>query len=159
MGKAPSIPVERILPKTGPDTLTVPEARAILAIAFLASQADHEVDVEEEGALQALTKGIRTLAPKSDELGDDAIEKLFEKLAEERDDEEPADCLARVVAPLERQFPRELAYKVAVAMSVVDLASNDDETDFEGDLLDALQLTDEQADLLSGDVYAAIDGD
>jgi hypothetical protein len=60
---------------------------------------------------------------------------------------------------LSRPLARDLAYKIAFALSLCDLDADDDEREYEDELVEAFGIDDEQADALAADVYAALDAD
>ncbi len=158
MTRLPHVAVERVLPRTGPGTLTPAEAQGILLVAFLATEADSKVSGEEESSFRAIAKALRGLAPAGDPaLGNAKLDELIGKTAGDVDRSGRAAVLAKIASTLASPLARELAYKVAIGMSLVDLEKSDEEDDFDSDLIQALGLSEEQADTLAGDVYAALE--
>ncbi len=150
--------VERVLPRTGAGTLTAPEAHAILGIAFLAGEADGHIADEEQEAFSNVAQALRGLVGETDaRMTEDALEKLLAQLGEDLGASGRAKILERLMPRLERELVRDLAYKVAFAMSISDLDRSDEESDFDAELIEMLGLTEEQADILAGDVYAALE--
>jgi hypothetical protein len=158
MATPPNVNVARVLPRTGPGTLTAPEARAILTVAFLSTEADDHLADEEEASFREVAAALRKLVGEKDaSMSDPKLDAMLEEVAAKLDRDGEEAVLASVVPALERPLARELAYKVAVAMSLADLDKSDDERDFDDALVEALGLSEEQADTLAGDVYAALE--
>lgn len=156
--KTPSVQVHLVLPRLGAGSLTPREAQAILKVAFLAGEADGRVNDEEESSFRGLVKGLRALvAPGDKAMSDDALDEMlgtFGRLVDEKGRDEGVKEIARA---LERPLVRDVAYKVAVGMSLADMDKSDDESDFDAELMAALNITEEQAGILAGDVYAALE--
>jgi hypothetical protein len=93
-----------------PPHLTVAEAQAVVAVAWLAVDADHREDPDEIASLNAIEAEILQLAGAGEEPAADVP----------MDDEELADRLAELAPKLTSELARELAYGVAYALSVVD---------------------------------------
>lgn len=160
MSKPPSIEIAKVLPSPAPGTLTSAEAHAIVKVAFLAGEADGRIADEEQDAFAGLCKAVRALVGATDaKMSDEALEKMLDAFTTKLDKSGRKACLAEVAPALGRELPRELAYKVAVAMSLTDLDKSDAEGDFDDELIAALKISEEQADSLAGDVYAALEGE
>lgn len=156
-------PIDRLV-RIVPDGLSLAskDAHAIVAIAFLSVAADRTVHPDEESALRAIA---RRLAPavtdgdgvwkKPDALVDGLFERIGTSLA--RDD---ADARLRATAAdVATPAGRELAYKVAYALAMVDLAASDEEFEFDLQLIDALGLAQDDADRWTAEVVEALDDD
>jgi hypothetical protein len=153
-----SVEVQRVLPRLGPGGLTAKEAHAILKVAFLAGEADGQIADEEETSFRALAVALRALVAAGDKsMTDAALDKMLASFGEVVDTKGRGEALGEIRFGLERPLAREVAYKVSVAMSLADLDKSDDESDFDADLMDALGITEEQAGILAGDVYAALE--
>jgi hypothetical protein len=159
MAKPPSIEIAKVLPSPAAGTLTAPEAHAIMKVAFLAGEADGRIADAEQDAFTGLCAALRALVGKDASMGEAALEKTLDAFTEKLDKSGRKACLAEAVGALGRELSRDLAYKVSVAMSLTDLDKSDAESDFDDELVLALKLTEEQADVLAGDVYAALEGD
>jgi hypothetical protein len=154
----PRVPVSRVLPRTGAGTLSAAEAYAILQVAFLAGEADQRIDAAEEDAFNDIARALRGLVKETDtSMSDSALHLMIERYGEKVDSGGTAAALAETVKGLTRPLTREVAYKIAVAMSVADMDRADAEADFDDQLLAALGLSEEQASLLTEDVYSALD--
>jgi hypothetical protein len=159
MAKPPSLEIAKVLPSPAPGTLTAAEAQAIMKVAFLAGEADGRIADAEQDAFAALCGALRALVGKDASMSEAALEKVLDAFTAKLDASGRKACLTDVVGALGRDLPRDLAYKVAVAMSLTDLDRSDAEGDFDDELVAALKLSEEQADVLAGDVYAALEGD
>ncbi len=157
----PIVHVERVLPPQA--DLTVGEVDAILEAAYLATAADGELSPEEHEAFRSVASALRQVAAgptgKTKPIGDADLAKLFERFAVRSDQAARAERVTAVRARLGRTPVRELAYKVAFAMSLCDLDANDDEAAYDDELVAAFGIEDERADALAAEVYAALDAD
>ena len=156
----PKVQVARVLPRPQAGTLTAAEAHAILKVAFLAGEADHSIADEEQDAFSGVASALRGLVGASDpKMSEESLEKMLDALTEELDKSGRAPCLEKIASALTRPLAKDLAYKIAVAMSLTDLDRSDDESEFDDELVEALALSEEHADVLAGDVYAALEDD
>ncbi len=133
MKDAPTIPISKVLPRSGPGTLTAAEAQALLKIAFVA------------------------VVKETDQMTDAVLDAALEALGKELDKNGRQATLTKLAASCARPLVRDLAYKVAVAMSLADLEKSDEESDLDEELVQALKLTEEDANSLAQDVYAALE--
>jgi len=159
-GAIPIVHVERVLPSQA--DLTVGEVDAILEAAYLATAADGELSPEEHAAFRSVASALRQVAAgsgKAKPIGDDDLAKLFARFAVRSDHVARAERVTAVRARLERTPVRELAYKVAFAMSLCDLDANDEEAAYDDELIEAFGIEGERADALAAEVYAALDAD
>jgi hypothetical protein len=142
--------IERIGKAIPPEpSLSTKERAAVLEIAFLAVASDHEINEDEVLALRAVARALGA-APDADV---DALLARFEG----RVDREEADAhLRKVAGELATPGAREAAYRAAYAVSISDLATTDEEFEFDLELIDALGLTQDDADRLMGEVVAAL---
>lgn len=153
-----TVHVERVLPPRA--ELTVGEVDAILEAAYLATAADGRLSPEENEAFRSVAGHLRGIAAGTVKtVSDGDLSKLFERFATRSDHAERIDRIAALRVQLGRPEVRELAYKVAFAMSLCDLEASDDEAEYDEELIEAFGLTDERADALAGEVYAALDAD
>lgn len=157
MTKPPSIQVSLVLPKSGAFSLTPKEAVALLKIAFLAGEADGRIADEEQESFKDLAAGLRKLVKESDQMTDAKLDAQLDDFAEEVEKDGREAALKELAKACGRPLVRDVAYKVAVAMSVADMDQSDDESSFDDDLMQALKLSEEQANLLAQDVYAALE--
>lgn len=129
--------------------LTRTEVEDLLAIGYLAMRADGRMTEDE---LDAFERASRVL------LGEDEVpSKLMARLAETFEASGSSGMLESVVARLARTEVRERAYKLAYAMSLSDLDTNDDEFLFEDELREALGIAEERAEALIDEVIEAIE--
>jgi hypothetical protein len=158
----PVVHVERVLPPRA--SLTVGEVDAILEAAYLATAADGHLSSEEHEAFRTVASALRQIAaggtsrnPKV--ISDKDLDSLFLRFAVRSDHAERAVRVAAVRERLARVEVRELAYKVAFAMSLCDLDASAEEEAYDDELIAAFGIDDERADALSAEVYAALDAD
>lgn len=134
------------------------EAEAILEIAHLAVAADRKLSDDELRALDGIGGRIRSLAAKKFDpdalLGDRELFAMIERFGDR--DREEADARLRELGKTLSPAARTLAYRVAYALSMCDLDAADAEFEFDLQLIDALELTDEQVGLLQAEVNATI---
>jgi len=122
------------------------ERRAILEIALLAIAADQQITKEESAAFSAVAKRLDVEAAP-----------LLEQYAGLTRDEADAKLLELAEA-LSTYEARTLAYRAAYALSLADDESSDEEFEFDLQLVDALELSQTDADRLIGEVGTAING-
>jgi tellurite resistance protein len=148
-------PIERVFPREG--QLSPPEAQAILQLAFLATEADDDVFDEEHAWFASVVTSLRRLAGTGASMSDEALNAAIDRCADLLDEKGRQDALKPVAAALTRTEAKELGYKVAFAMSLADLETSDEESEFDADVLAALGLSEARADELSEEVYAALE--
>lgn len=158
----PIVHVERVLPPRA--DFTVGEVDAILEAAYLATAADGELSPEELEAFRSVASSLRHIAAgggpgKAKVIGDRDLALLFERFAVRSDHAERAQRVSAVRSRLGRTEVRELAYKVAFAMSLCDLDANEEEAAYDDELIEAFGIDGERADALAAEVYAALDAD
>lgn len=141
--------------------LTPAEAEAILEIAHLAVAADRKLSDDEVTAMRGIVARVRALAAKQKLAPDAKVSErdlwaLVDGYGER--DREQADGRLRELAAALSPAARTLAYRVAYALSTCDLDAADEEFEFDLQLIDALELSDEQVQLLQAEVNAIIAG-
>jgi glutathione S-transferase len=159
---SPTVHVERVLPKPGERAdLTPNEVDAILEAAYLATAADGELSPEEETAFRSVMARLHALVRGGSEkpVFEGEFARAFEGYAVRSDRAAREERIKALRAHLARPLARDLAYKIAFAMSLCDLASTDGEQDLDDALIEAFGLSDDEADALAGEVYAALDED
>jgi hypothetical protein len=123
------------------------ERRAVVEIAYLAVASDHDVHEQEEAAL-------RSIAKKLGGAGD--VDPILKRLSGPLPREVADARLHELAKTLPRYEARVLAYKAAYAVALSDLASSDEEFEFDLQLIDALGLPQSEADRLAEEVMHAI---
>lgn len=125
------------------------DARRVVEIACLAVASDGKLAPEELAALRVLSGALHAVSESElDTLVDAAL-----NLAS-RDDR-----LARLqilADALSSESARHCAYKVSVVTALADLASADEEFEFDLDVQEALKLAPDVADRLTADVNEAL---
>ena len=163
------VDVLRVLPAHGttPLRLTREEASALLESAYLATAANGDLSDEEADSVRALVPKIHAMTGGSEldasrggvgAPSDVELRKLLDGFDANLRHTEVADRLRVLAAAMPRPELRELAYKLAFALSLCDLATDSDEEDFLDALADAFAL-DARVDGLTAEAYAALDGD
>ncbi len=154
----PALHVERVLPARA--DLTVGEVDAILEAAYLMTLADGHLSEDEYEAFRTLVSAMRGLAAGATKLlNDGELAKVIERYTIRSDHAARDERVTVLRTQLNRPMARELAYKVAFAMSLCDLDASDDEQDYDDELVAAFGIDDERADALAAEVYAALDAD
>lgn len=141
--------IAKLLPEAPVDGA---HADVLLEIAYLATAADGRLDDDELAAFRGVVARLKNDASPTDK----QLDALLDRFAGNVEHAEIHDRI-RTLAP---QLPAELravAFKLAVALSLTDLDTNDDEADLHEALATALGLDAEQVDALTADVYAAFD--
>lgn len=140
------IPTARLAHAIPVDVALTPEERdAVLETALLAIASDGVIDATEAAAFIAI----------AERLGADGAPLLvrFEGGLER----EQADArLLEVAKNLTSKGARLLAYRAAYALSLADEQASDGEFEFDLQLVDALGLSQADADRLAGEVDAAV---
>jgi hypothetical protein len=145
-------------------SLSEQERRAVLEIAYLSIAADHNIHQDEETALRRIARKLSSRggaakvevagADRSD--GDAEVDRLLAEIGV-RMARETADArLREVAAKLTTASAKALAYKAAYALSLSDLASSDEEFEFDLQLIDALSLSQDVVDELTDQVMQAL---
>jgi hypothetical protein len=123
------------------------ERKAVIEIAYLAVASDHDVNEQEE-------KALRSIAKKLGGAGD--VDAIIERLAGPIARETAEARLLELAKSLGSYEMRALAYKAAYAVALSDLASSDEEFEFDLQLIDALELPQSEADRMAEEVMHAI---
>ena len=151
--------VLRVVPTDEALALTKKEAAAILEIAFLAIAADHKLRDEEIEAFRGVAGRLKDLssgsAKTSGPMGDRELEAILDSFSADMDRAVADERLLVVAKDLDRAEVRALAYKVAYALALCDLDTSDEEFEFDLQLVDALNLSQEDVGALEDDVLAA----
>jgi hypothetical protein len=154
----PALHVERVLPQRA--DFTVGEVDAILEAAYLATVADGDLSEDEYEGFRTIVSKLRGITAGATKVVSDAdMAQLIERYAVRSDHAARKDRIAALCAQLTRPVTRELAYKIAFAISLCDLDANEDEEEYEDELVVAFALDEERADNLAAEVYAALDAD
>ena len=132
--------------------LTDAEREAILAIAVLTIAADHVVHEREIVALRRIA--LELGGAKGAGHAEASIDNLIARGIKSRDD---ADARLRELASsLTTPGSHAVAYKVAYALSLSDRDAADQEFELDLQLIDALGLTQPDADTYAADVTRAL---
>jgi len=144
-----SIPAEllrRVVTNAG---VSPEDVRRALAIACLAVAADGKLADEELAAL-------RVFSAELGGVGAAGLEGLVQSGLNLPSRDDRLEQLRATADSLSTDAARHLAYKLSVATALADLASTDEEFEFDLDVQEALQLSPDIADRLAGEVHEAL---
>lgn len=131
--------------------ITRPDAERILEIACLAVAADGVITDSERAALHVFSAELGSMgAAELDALA-------YECLTGTRDERD--ERLRRAAEALSSTPARHLAYQVSVATALADLATADQEFEFDLDVQAALDLAPAVVDELAASVHRALDAE
>lgn len=132
--------------------ITNEERDIILEIAFLAVAADSKLSDEE---LYALSRIASRLAGKDGPCANEELDEIIARFATWRDRKEVDERLQLLGGKLSPSA-RGLAYRIAYVLAMCDLDSSDEEFEFDLQLIDALELTADQAQRLAKEVQEVL---
>lgn len=134
-------------------TLNDSEREAVLEIALLAISADRSIDDDERVALRSVAAALGGEAAAARAEAD--VDALIARGLIARED---ADARLRELAPrFTSDGARAVAYKAALAMAMANRDDADEEFEFDLQLIDALDLSQETVDALATQVRSALD--
>jgi hypothetical protein len=146
--------VGSLVPATGVH-ISGRERDMILEIAYLAIATDRKLSDPEIAGFAAVSTRLRGLVtPPLGEPADDDLDEQLSRFAQKHD-ADAVQARLEVIATDLRQDLRSLAYKVAYALSLCDLEASDEEFEFDLTLIDALELSNEEAQRLALEVEEA----
>lgn len=151
MARILKLDVEKVLPAGIHADISDQERSAILEVAYLAIAADGKL-MEEE--LDAFVQAMLLLY--GPDASPEQVKKVVDHLISQFEQGEDQAMLSALAADLTRPEARDLAYKLAYAMAMSDLDTDDDEFHFDLRLREALGVTDEAAEALVDQVIDAI---
>ena len=142
------MPITKILPAR-PET-TADKADVLLELAFLMTAVDGKLEDEEVHAYRSIVSWMRG-APVSDtEFG-----LLLERVSGNTEKDE-IEARVRVLAPTVAPELRELTFKLAMGLALVDNEAADAEDELMGLLFEQLGLETERADAIAEEVRKAL---
>jgi hypothetical protein len=147
MAGSPLEAVERAIGDAG---LSRQEAELVLEIGYLAMIADGPLTSPELDAFARVSK--RLMGPHGEAPAEDLLDAFSDAVVKVGVEQRLVDRAAR----LQRPEAKRHAYQIASALSLCDLASNDRERAFDTQLVEALGLSEAEADALAMDAYATI---
>jgi hypothetical protein len=140
-----------------PSNLSRAQAEALLEAAYLATAANGDLSNEEAENFRRLVPRVLTMTGADAKApSDKELRVLLDRFDANLRHSQIPDRLRSLAGVLDREDLRDLAYKVGFALSLCDLATDDDEADYLDALTDAFQLED-RVDTLTAEVYAALD--
>jgi tellurite resistance protein len=123
----------------------------LLELAFLTTAADGRLDDDELTAFKEIASRLR-----GKPLNNTDVDALLDKFGGNVDHEEISARVQKIAPTLPTDL-RELAFKLAVALSVADLDASGDESDLQVLLAETLGFDEARVDTLTGEVYAGLD--
>lgn len=148
------LPVERVVSEHDLAGLTAAEIDAVLELGYLAIACDRDVrDDELEGLGHVI---LRLDSAQADARGFGRLTEAVERFAAYLERDGIEGRLESCAAALSREVARDLAYKVARALSLADRDIGDREFELDLSLIAALGLTQDQADALADEVHASL---
>ncbi|MBN2496926.1 MAG: hypothetical protein JXR96_20210 [Deltaproteobacteria bacterium] len=150
MARMLALNVEKALGADAHDKLEPAERDAILEIAYMAIAADGKL---MESELDAFTEAMLLLyGPQATP---EKVKQLVDHLVATFE-HDANDDLREFTSELERPYARRTAYKLAYAMAMSDLDTNDSEFEFDQKLRCMLGLSEDEAEALADEVIEAI---
>jgi hypothetical protein len=122
----------------------------ILELSYLTTAADGRLDDDEIASFGAIVEKLRGSAKPAD------LDKLFDRYGGNVDHAEIEDRI-KAIAPKLPPPLRDVAFKLAVGLSVADLDANEDESELVALLAETLGFDDDKVDTLTAEVYAGLD--
>jgi hypothetical protein len=133
-------------------TPTPEQADVLLELAWLTTAIDGHLDDAEISAFESLAARLRGKAKVTPAERD----ALFDKFGGNVEHEEITERVKAIAPGLPKEL-KPIAFKLAVGLSVADLDTNEDETDLQVMLAEALGLDETTVDTLTAEVYATLD--
>lgn len=136
--------------------LSSPEVDAIVEVAYLTIAVDRRLEGEEIDAFRSVVERLRKQSVEQAAL-DKLLDEMYTRAdaARGKDDETRggyADERLRALASKMSVPAREVAYKVAYALSLADMESSDEEFELDLQLVDALELSNDRTEELAAEV-------
>ena len=138
-----------VTPEGSSSAFSPADARGILEIACLAVASDGKLAAEELAALRVISAELRAASPAE-------VGPLIDAALNLSTREDRLERLRAVADALTSDAARQCAYRVSVVTALSDLASADEEFEFDLDVQDALKLSPDVADRLTADVHEAL---
>ncbi len=133
------------------------QAEALLEAAYLATAANGDLSNEEASAYGRLVPAVMALAGETAKAPNDPeLRAMLDRFDANMRHSTPSERLVALAPVLDTADVRDMAYKLSFALSLCDLATDDDEADFLDALTDALGLAG-RVDELTAAVYADLD--
>jgi hypothetical protein len=127
-------------------------ADVLLELAYLTTAVDGRLDDDEISAYKEIVGALR--GAKAVSMAD--LDALFDRFGGNVEFEEIKDRVQKIAPSLPEPL-RGLAFKLSVGLAVADLDANEDESDLQVVLAEALGFDATRVDELTAEVYAALD--
>lgn len=153
--------VRRLISSSGDavpaERLSAQDQEAILELAFLVMAADGVLRPEELEAFEGVVEGLRALrSPSERDAPEPSGAALLERLSVKAIGADLDQQVRELAARLSRASARQLAYRIAVTLATVDRDVSDDEFQLDLTLIDALELSNAEADELAAEAKRAL---
>jgi hypothetical protein len=122
----------------------------ILELSYLTTAADGRLDDDEIASFRTIVEKLRGSVKPAD------LDKLFDRYGGNVEHAEIEDRI-KAIAPKLPAPLRDVAFKLAVGLSVADLDANEDESELVALLAETLGFDDDKVDTLTAEVYAGLD--
>jgi hypothetical protein len=150
--------VARVVPKPGTVVCTPIEAHALIELAYLAIATDVETNASEEEAWNELSLNLKALVdPEATPLSEMDRGTLLKNLRRRTLPGQEAARVEEVAKNLASEGIREVAYKIAFAMTLIDFVTTEEEIAIDKVFRSSLSLTDDRVKALRDEVYAALE--
>jgi tellurite resistance protein len=135
-----------------PEPLDISAAHAdvLLELCYLTSAVDGRLDDEEIASFQEIVTRLRGSAKPAE------MDALFERFGGNVEHAEIEARIRTIAATLPKPLA-DVAFKLAVGLSVADLDASEDESDLLVTLAEAFAFDDEKVETLTAEVYASLD--
>jgi hypothetical protein len=139
--------ITKLLPRT--PVASAEHGDVLLELAYLMTAADGRLADAELAAYRQIVASIRGAAPSEADVS--ALLERFGGTVEKSE----IEARVRAIAPTLPADLRELAFKLAIGLALVDDDAHDAENELVGVFFTALDLAEERADALAGEVRSA----
>jgi hypothetical protein len=143
------------------DRLSAQEQEAILELAFLVMAADGVLRSEELEAFGGVVDGVRALGSREALASDTAaagpsVAELVERMSADLRGADAEERVRQAASGLSRPSARRLAYKLATMLALVDREISEGEFQLDLTLIDALELSNAEAERLAAEAQRAV---
>jgi hypothetical protein len=158
MADAWGVRVGKVLPEHGQVDCTPQEAHLLLELAYLTTAIDHDVNDDEVQAFRELFARLKALVVADAEPPSEAdLATVLRNFRARTARGKELERITELAAKLDKDPLRELAYKVAFAVTLIDFATTDAEVAVDVALRKALAIDDAKADQLRKGVYERLE--